>query len=269
MTSDIQKLISIIGQQLDWGNSSAWQSRDFEILSQLIYDKTKVSLSESTLRRIWGRVEYKHLPSATTLDTLAQFAGFESWRTFIKQNTKQITEINAPTTHVEPSEKAGISLTYILLIIILVALGAVSFFIIKKANPGINVADYKFSSQRLTNAIPNSVIFNYDAISAPIDSVYVQQSWDPHTKTLVDKKKHQHTSVYYEPGFYQAKLLIGKKVVKEHKLMIPTEGWLGLIEDNPVPVYLNPQDFIQKDMLNLPVAVIQQKNMSMQPGQHL
>ena len=265
MTSDIKKLIAIIEQQLDWGDPSAWQSRDFEILNQLIYDKTKVSLSESTLRRIWGRVEYKHLPSATTLDTLAQFAGFESWRTFIKQNNDEAAGTKTNILPVKRSEKIGINVTYIVLTVVLIATGAVSFFIIKRADPGINAADYKFSSQRLTNAIPNSVIFDYDAENAPGDSVYVQQSWDPHTKTLVDKKMHQHTSVYYEPGFYQAKLLVGKKVVKEHKLMIPTEGWLGLIEDNPVPVYLNPQDFIQKDMLNLPVAVIKQKNMSMQP----
>jgi hypothetical protein len=265
MTSDIKKLIAIIDQQLDWGDPSAWQSRDFEVLSQLIYDKTKVSLSESTLRRIWGRVEYKHLPSTTTLDTLAQFAGFESWRTFIKQRTDKSPGIKANISQAKPTERTGINVTYIILIVVLIATVTASFFIIKTGNKDINVADYRFSSQRLTNDIPNSVIFNYDAANAPIDSVYVQQSWDPHTKTLVDKKMHQHTSVYYEPGFYQAKLLVGKKVVKEHKLMIPTEGWLGLIEDNPVPVYLNPQDFIQKDMLNLPVAVIEQKNMSMQP----
>ena len=265
MTSDIQKLLAIIEQQLDWGDPSAWQSRDFEVLSQLIYDKTKVSLSESTLRRIWGRVEYKHLPSTTTLDTLAQFAGFESWRTFIKQRTDKAPGIKTNISQAKRTKRTGINVTYLILIVVLIATGAASFFIIKRTNPTINVADYKFSSQRLTNDIPNSVIFNYDASSSPIDSVYVQQSWDPRTKTLVDKKMHQHTSVYYEPGFYQAKLLVGKKVVKEHKLMIPTEGWLGLIEDKPVPVYLNPKDFIQKDMLNMPVAVIQQKNMSMQP----
>lgn len=265
MTSDIKKLLLIIEQQLDWGDPSAWQSRDFEILGQLIYDKTKVSLSESTLRRIWGRVEYKHLPSTTTLDTLAQFAGFERWRTFIKQNAMKAAGVKTNTPQVKRGEKTGINVTYIILIVVLLATGTVSFFIIKRADPGTNAADYKFSSERLTNAIPNSVIFNYDAENTPGDSVYIQQSWDPHTKTLVDKKMHQHTSVYYEPGFYQAKLLVGKKVVKEHKLMIPTEGWLGLIEDTPVPVYLNSPDFIQKDMLNLQIAVIQQKNMSMQP----
>src|SRR6267142_2663357 len=82
----IKQLLTIIEQQLDWGEATAWQSKDFELLNQLIFGKTKVSLSASTLRRIWGRVEYNHLPSGTTLDTLARFAGFESWRAFSKQS---------------------------------------------------------------------------------------------------------------------------------------------------------------------------------------
>jgi len=84
MSQDLESLLPIIEQKLDWGSSSGWQSRDFENLNQLILDETGVSLSASTLRRIWGRVEYHHLPSATTLDTLAKFAGFENWRKFIK-----------------------------------------------------------------------------------------------------------------------------------------------------------------------------------------
>jgi hypothetical protein len=263
MVSDIQKLTIIIEQQLDWGAPSTWQSRDFEILSIAIYDKTKVSLSESTLRRIWGRVEYKHMPSATTLDTLAQFAGFESWRTFVKQSSGNVPESKAIPAQAITMRPSLAKPVLILTALMIIALAGV--YIINRAGAGIDEANYKFSSQLLTNDIPNSVIFDYDATKSPTDSVYIQQSWDPKTRTLVDKKDHQHTSVYYEPGFYQAKLLIGKKIVKEHKLMIPTVGWLGLIEDRRVPVYLNPQDYIQKDMLNLPGAVIRQKNMSMHP----
>src|ERR1700743_2674960 len=84
--SELKRLLTIIEQQLDWGDASTWQSKDFEILNQLIFEKTKISLSASTLRRLWGRVEYNHLPSGTTLDTLARFAGFENWRAFTKRN---------------------------------------------------------------------------------------------------------------------------------------------------------------------------------------
>src|SRR5579872_3155071 len=90
--ADLKQLLLIIGQQLDWGDSATWQSRDFEILNELILEKTKVSLSASTLRRLWGRVEYNHMPSGTTLDTLAQFAGFDNWRAFTRQR-KQSPEL--------------------------------------------------------------------------------------------------------------------------------------------------------------------------------
>ena len=265
MTSDIKRLLAIIELQLDWGDPAAWQSRDFENLSHLIFDKTKVSLSESTLRRVWGRVEYKHLPSATTLDTLAQFAGFESWRAFLKlhPNEASATKIKSlpdksiatPRTWVKTARIAA------LLIIVVVA----GFWVIKGFLTGKKAATYKFSSQRLTGGIPNSVIFDYDAAGAPTDSVFIQQSWDPRTKTAVKKAGHQFTSVYYEPGFYQAKLVVGKTIVKEHKLMIPSEGWLGLIEDRPIPVYLRPVDFMHKDGLSVSVNTIKQKNMSLQP----
>jgi hypothetical protein len=94
MSPEIEKLLKIIEEKLDWGTSDKWQSRDFENLNQLILDATGVSLSASTLRRLWGRVEYRHLPSGTTLDTLAKFAGYADWRNFTRQNTPSDAEVS-------------------------------------------------------------------------------------------------------------------------------------------------------------------------------
>src|SRR5438552_9743330 len=93
MVPDIKKLLKIIEEKLGWGESSAWQSNDFESLNQLILTETGISLSTSTLRRIWGRVDYKHLPSTTTLNTLAMFAGYKNWRMFLKQQNEIDTTI--------------------------------------------------------------------------------------------------------------------------------------------------------------------------------
>ena len=76
---------------------------------------------------------------------------------------------------------------------------------------------------------------------------------------------HQHTSVYYEPGFYGAKLVVDGKIVKQHKLMIPTTRWLGLIENKPVPFYLKPADFIFKDEMRYNIDTASIKNNSLQP----
>jgi hypothetical protein len=262
MTSEIEKLLKIIEGQLGWGDAAAWQSRDFEILNQLIFEKTKVSLSASTLRRVWGRVQYEHLPSGTTLDALSRFAGFENWRTFLKTNgllnkTETITVRSKRTPQFGLYLKTLIGLFLIGLSYIFIS------YLINRRRHDINPGNYSFTSQRLAKGIPNSVIFSYNATASPTDSVYIQQSWDPRTKTLVDKDMHQFTSVYYEPGFYNAKLVVGGKIVKQHKLMIPTAGWLGLIENKPVPLYLKSSDFVSKNTLGLYFGSVWQKSAGM------
>jgi len=261
MQTEIERLLKIIEQKLDWGQSAAWQSKDFESLNQRIFDETGVSLSSSTLRRVWGRVEYRHLPSTTTLDTLAKFAGYETWRSFTRLENK-----SSAATAVEDAPKPinALHKTYWFKIAVaatgIVAAVFVVIFAFKKAPVKIAAKAYSFSSKPVTRSIPNSVIFTYDATSSSDDSVYIQQSWDPRTKTLVDRGLHTQTSIYYEPGFYHAKLIVGGEVVKEHPLLIPTNGWLGLIESKPVPVYLQANKFIHKDSLGLPFEAVNQSN---------
>ncbi|WP_146619288.1 hypothetical protein [Spirosoma telluris] len=256
----------LIERKLDWGASESWTSVDFENLQQRILDETGVSLSASTLRRIWGRVDYQHLPSNTTLNTLAQFAGYPDWRTFIKSQVLS----DLPPTPVErltrePVKHAinWVRLSWIAgLFITIVLIGIVAF---DQKQPHLNTNQYSFSSKPLTHSIPNSVIFTYNASASPTDSVYIQQSWNPRLRALVDKDSQTYTSIYYEPGYYRAKLLVGKQIVKEHPLLIPTNGWLGTIATKPVPVYMKPDEFIGPTMMRLPVAGIQQKNVPLQP----
>jgi len=266
MSPEIEKLLGIIEEKLGWGESKAWQSRDFENLNQLILDETGVSLSASTLRRIWGKVEYKHLPSVTTMDTLAKFAGYENWRTFQKQNTRVSTHQHitaGPVVH--PTVKSTAWRKLVWLFVIVFGLGLGTIFWVKKSKPSIKPGNYSFSSRPVTRKIPNSVIFTYDAAASPTDSVYIQQSWDGRTRTLVDKKLHQYTAIYYEPGFYHAKLFVDTQVVKEHPLMIPTDGWLGLISNKMIPVYLEPNEFIFTDSLQIGIDKIEKKNMLREP----
>ena len=56
---------------------------EFNELSLLIKKKTGRSLSLSSIKRIWGYVEYKGFPSVTTLNTLAQYNEFKDWESFM------------------------------------------------------------------------------------------------------------------------------------------------------------------------------------------
>ncbi|MGZ3752135.1 MAG: hypothetical protein ACXVAU_12715, partial [Mucilaginibacter sp.] len=261
---DIKQLLIIIEQQLDWGEASTWQSKDFEILNQLIFEKTKVSLSASTLRRIWGRVEYNHLPSVTTIDTLAKFAGFENWRTFSRQHvTVGSLSKTVENPVIKRKERSGWVLKIALGILAAVTITLVSMY--AKKSPASIKGPYLFNTHPVTRTIPNSVIFTYDVKTSPDDSISIQQSWDPGTRVAVDKDKHQFTSIYYTPGFYHAKLLINNKIVKEQPIMIPTTGWLGLIEYRPIPVYLDTKEFVSKDEMRVPASVITQNNIPLSP----
>src|SRR6185437_7016481 len=78
---------TLIEQSLNWGDSSTWGNDDFEHLSEKIFDRTKVQLSISTLKRIWGKVRYENFPTTATLNALAGFLGYTNWRDFKQKNT--------------------------------------------------------------------------------------------------------------------------------------------------------------------------------------
>jgi hypothetical protein len=252
----LQLLLNCIEMQLEWGPSLNWQGKDFERLNQLILDKTKVSLSSSTLRRLWGKVEYQHQPSTTTLDTLSQFAGFADWRAFTKQHRSSSGASAAISKHHNITAHKHL---WVIMFVSLIGVAAAGYSIYKWHNSQ-EIAkatnnDYLFNSKPVTRDIPNSIVFTYDTHAAPNDSVYIQQSWDNNRRTKVDRALHYHTSIYYRPGFYRAKLIVGKQVVKEHPIIIATHKWLGLIaQGGGVPIYLNKKDFVKKHELNLSLA---------------
>jgi hypothetical protein len=267
MKSELENLLGQIEERLGWGDSADWQGKDFENLNQKILDATGVSLSESTLKRLWGKVEYNHLPSLTTLDTLAKFAGYDNWRYF-QQLKVPGKSIGGTAVQVEPvpshSKKSGTGvLAFVVGIIIF---GTISLLAYKKSPKAVQPAHYSFSSEPVTHDIPNSVIFKYDASGAPSDSIFIQQSWDMRKRVSVNKNEHIYTSIYYEPGFYKAKLFVDSQLVKEHPLMVPTNNWLAMIDNKPVPVYLKTEEFVQADKLSLPESVFQNKNIAMQPN---
>ena len=58
-------------------------SADFASLSDDILVKLGVTISPSTLKRLWGYVNMNVKPRKWTLDVLSRYAGFEDWRSFL------------------------------------------------------------------------------------------------------------------------------------------------------------------------------------------
>ena len=266
----------LIEEKLGWGGSGHWTNQDFDLLSEKIYEVTGVTLSQTTLKRIWGKVKYDSAPTVTTLNTLAKFIGFENWRDFRQKQTMHAGAAVADepikeTKTTIATEKSGKSFLFPALAIGLTLLSILSwnFFASrsiakKEKNPA---GAYQFSSKKMVlRGVPNSVVFEYDASSSTADSIFIQQSWDNRLRSRVPKEQHLHTSIYYYPGFFQAKLLAGDKIVKEHDVFIQTDGWLPLIEQDPVPVYFKKEEAAVSGKLTLSLAKIKSKNIHLEPA---
>lgn len=61
---------------------------DFSMLSMLIRRKFENTVSTSTLKRLWGYVEYSSVPSPNTLNLLSRFNDYSDWETFVKDSGK-------------------------------------------------------------------------------------------------------------------------------------------------------------------------------------
>jgi hypothetical protein len=261
-----------IETRLGWGSTELWTNQDYEKLSLRILDETGVHLSAATLKRIWGKLRYDSKPSTTTLDTLAKFAGHGSWRQFgLHVLGAQALALETPVTE-KPSDYHFFkkSLVFAVMGLILVAGALVFYGFMRATTPNKRPVDrskFEFSSKKVVSeGVPNSVIFDYDAsVAGEGDKVVIQQSWDPRLRTRVSKNDHQHTSIYYHPGFFHAKLLVNDKVVREHALFIKTKGWLPMLDVKPVPVYMELGHVRAGGALSLSPDKVKEMNVGLQP----
>ncbi len=264
----ITKCKTLIEQKLNWGLSDSWQKQDFEQLSEQIYKETNVSLSVSTLKRIWGKVRYESSPNLATLNALAKFIGYTNWREFIAKGqihkSELIEEISNDITKPSSNRKSKISFIGLLVLFAII----VCLCFIRKKKTSLHFENVKFSSQPVTKGMPNTVVFNYDASSSNADSVFIQQNWNAMFRFKVDKNKREYTSTYYQPGYFKAKLILNDSIIKEHDLFLQSEGWLGMIEKNPIPIYFSKTQIHKKETIGVNLADLASVKSDLYKGLH-
>jgi len=278
----LTKVKKIIEARLGWGDPADWTNRDFLALSEKFRVSLDVSISHVTLKRIWGKVKYDGLPQTYTLNALAEFAGYESWRDFKVKNgngsmssdrTSQIAEGNSNIVERTPDvtgnptvRKRRNRFLIPMSLTILVLFSSGIFLFVRESKKKIDLRDYTFSVHKVLQAgIPNSVIFDFNADKSPVDSVVLQQSWDTTRRTTVARDQHQHTLIYYFPGFFRPKLVVGGQVVKEQDLLLKSDGWLTAVNASPVPVYFNKKDVFNNGKMSLPVEKLKAQNIVLSP----
>jgi hypothetical protein len=237
-----------IEDKVGWGPGNEWQNQDFEALSRRIFKETKVSLSVSTLKRVWGKVRYEGNPNTATLNALAQFVGYEDWRTFTSNG--QPKQANGTSNNV-PRKFSFPNILKPVLAIAVLGIGVFLFSVMQSRPKQLEYKNITFNSKATANTVPNTVVFNYNAKDSNADSVFIQQSWDPSRRFRVDKNSTEYTSTYYLPGYYRAKLILDTTIVAEHDIFIESKGWLATIDRDPIPVYAEEQKILHEGIVSV------------------
>lgn len=249
----LEECLLLIEAKLGWGSSRDWLNQDFQLLSDRIFEETRIRLSITTLKRVWGKVSYNSAPSISTLNTLALFLGHDNWSTF-KQEHKPI-EKKAPV-----KKKMAFSRPVATLLLVLLAVSTV-VLLASGSREGSShystdeLAQVQFSSQPIALGLPNSVVFNYDFAGIEPDSCFIQQSWNNKLTFEVNKDGTEASGIYYYPGYFRAKLIANDQILKEHDVHIRTNGWMATLGGGDIPRYLYKEDIQQSGSLKLSDAI--------------
>jgi hypothetical protein len=276
--SHIEECLRLIETKWQRGSREEWSSYDFEKLNTAIFDATGVSLSVSTLKRLFGKVSYANLPSVHTLNTLARFAGFEDWNDFRQRHPipAKPASTPAPPTPIPAPAKTRLTRWWPLALLPL----AIIFYSLlssrKNATPPTREAParplhdasrFEFTANKIVSeGVPNSVVFHYKAPVGPADSVFIVQTWDWRRRIAVPPAGTEYSAIYYYPGFFKAKLVIDTQIVRTHDLMITSDGWLALAEGDPIPIYFRKEEVARKEGIEVDTATLARYHLPLQPS---
>ena len=79
--------------------------KDFDFLSESIFETLHQKVSATTLKRLWGYLQESSVPRVSTLDLLAQYVGYADWNSFCQQDEKPIEQIDQPESNTTKSKR--------------------------------------------------------------------------------------------------------------------------------------------------------------------
>lgn len=256
---------TLIEEKLGWGPSANWTTQDFEELSIRIQDSTEQVISSTTLKRLWGRVAYDNKPSRHSLDTLALFLEYDSWRAFTSANA-QASSNESPLENAAPKNR-GASIA--ILSVGMLLLGASTILWLGSRTNASVPEEILFTSRTVSMDLPNTVIFEYNVNGIEADSFFIQQSWDMNLRQKVSASNSIHSSTYFYPGYYSAKLIANNDILLEHPVHVKTQDWKVLLEEEPMPSYLPPEAMKNDGTLAVSQEWLIQSGFPIDNGKHV
>jgi hypothetical protein len=245
----------LIEEKLQFGNEQGeLRQRDLEYLADVIEENSGITLSLSTLKRLWKK-DYNKIPHPATLQGLVSVLGYKDWQAF-KQRETEVAELS-PVSEATPAPSRQFKPWLFIPIISIVAV--VVWLIAFRSRPSGKTLVIKgpvtfTGNKTVSQGVPNTIIFNYDVSNIKADSFFFQQSWNPQERVQLDPASHIYSNIYYYPGFHRAKLIANDSIVKRFKVHITTDGWFPLTRNSfsdDRPIYIRKKNLVRDDALHI------------------
>jgi hypothetical protein len=219
-----------VAKEISEKSISEWKNSDYIKLSGLLHRKTKVHLSENTLKRIFGKLKTstRYYPQKATRDALAQFIGFRDWYEFellhpvSEKDTSIVTSV-VPETKSTTLRHKNKNYIYFSLGLTVITITIVFFYFF-----GINdaVSDVKLTCLNPDGKSPHSAIFRLNVKgNLPDDpSTFIIDFGDGKTKRSASE--NAVVNHYYEsPGRYFPILYHKNKPLDTTYVYLQSKGW--------------------------------------------
>lgn len=218
----------LIEKKIGRGSYLTWTNGDYEKLSEQITEELKEYISTSSLKRIFGKVNYASAPSISTLNILSRFVGYKDWYEFVnvQKTSGEPLAIPEGDTVVKGEKRKfnTIGLT-VGITVVLILLAGIAWWITRKEAP-----KYQFSlSYKMSKATsPSNVVFEYDISNIESNEVYLD--FNDHfgkrdIRKKLDKTQHTITHTYMISSVYKPLLSIDGQVVDTLTVPVYSDGW--------------------------------------------
>lgn len=247
----------LIEEKFHFGNGHGeLRQRDLEYLADSIEEKSGITLSLSTLKRLWKK-DYDKTPHPSTLQALVSLLGYKDWQEF-KQKENPGTDDAAVKRRPAKTRRLKKWMLAPAAVAVAVLFWLIAFRSVPHGNRPVMKGEVIFTGNKtVSQGVPNTVIFNYDVSNVKADSFFLQQSWNDLEKVRLDPRGHVFSTIYYTPGFHRAKLIANDSIIKKFRVHITTDGWFPLVryQRNEVhPIYIKQKDRPGDSVLHLSKA---------------
>ena len=250
-------LRALLVDKVGWGQIPTWTQRDFQNLSQLIFEKTHEQISVTTLKRVLGKFEYKGLPYQHTLDILCHFLGIKDWISFEFQNEerqdlKEIAKIEA-TNFLKDKKKNTTKIICFSALGLAFCLAFFIFwrFIIPIRSNGISTNQAQLGSLAALNgyseSVPHKVDFEYYIPKKYFNEQIVISFGEDGSMSFINidsSGKGSCSHIYKHIGSYEVKIFSTKTLVAKTQVLLASSRWVGFVFQDNIEKFYQPPNKI-------------------------